>query len=99
MNCQPLSLCFSWIPYCPRYVPIYCECGHLLIKLQEQNGLTFFHFSEQQCQLFTIVIHSYTDTQLCISLAAKEGSGTVPLLELFFSPEILGNMNMQILRS
>ena len=27
----------------------------------------------------------------------KEGSGTAPLLELFFSPEILGNMNMQIL--
>ena len=27
----------------------------------------------------------------------KEGSGTAPLLELFFSQEILGNMNMQIL--
>ena len=37
-----------------------------------------------------------------ISLAApplqkEEGSGTAPLLELFCSPEILGNINMQIL--
>ena len=29
---------------------------------------------------------------------AEEGSGALPLLELFFPPEILGNMNMQILR-
>ena len=33
-----------------------------------------------------------------MSLQKGEGSGTAPLLELFFSPEILGNMNMQILR-
>ena len=32
------------------------------------------------------------------SLHKEEGSGTAPLLELFFSPEILGSMNMQILR-
>jgi hypothetical protein len=28
--------------------------------------------------------------------AREEGSGTAPLPELFCSPEILGNMNMQI---
>ena len=32
-----------------------------------------------------------------LPLHKEEGSGTVTLLELFFSPEILGNMNIQIL--
>ena len=31
-------------------------------------------------------------------LHTEEGSGMAPLFKLFFSPEILGNINMQILR-
>ena len=43
----------------------------------------------------------YSSAAILVSRASpftrEEGSGTAPLLDLFFSPEILGNMNMQIL--